>query len=148
MYVCIYVCVYVSMYVCMYLCMCVSMYVCMYVYVYVYKLSILVYSNHVLHTCMFVPLLSSPRSFDWLEDKKGSKKTRLPAKQFIDTSLAQIQRQIRDEQTFPTKFGGYSTVKLVLFLDPLQNRIGLVSLEVYTSPGISILLLNSILMCT
>ena len=91
-----------------------------------YKLSILVYSNPV------VPYVSSsfssPRSFDWLEDKKGSKKTRLPAKQFIDTSLAQIQRQIRDERTFPTKFGRYSTVKLVLFLDPPQNRIGLVSL--------------------
>ena len=55
--------------------------------------------------CSLCFFLSSPRSFDWLEDKKGSKKTRLPAKQFIDTSLAQIQRQIRDEQTFPTKFG-------------------------------------------
>lgn len=75
---------------------------------------------------MFSSSFSSRRSFDWLEDKKGSKKTRLPAKQFIDTSLAQIQRQIRDEQTFPTKFGRCIVISLIL--DHLKNKMkGLVN---------------------
>ena len=52
------------------------------------------------------------RTFEWLDDKKGGKKsTRVPAKQFIDSSLTQIQKQLQDERIFPTKFGLF-TVKL------------------------------------
>ena len=46
------------------------------------------------------------RTFEWLDDRKVSKKmTKVPAKQFIDTALSQIQKQLRDESIFPTKFG-------------------------------------------
>ncbi len=47
------------------------------------------------------------RTFEWLDDKKGSSKKlgKTPAKQFIDTSLSQIHKQLEDETIFPTKFG-------------------------------------------
>lgn len=46
------------------------------------------------------------RTFEWLDEKKGSRKlTKVPAMQFIDASLTQIQKQLRDERVFPTKFG-------------------------------------------
>ncbi len=49
-----------------------------------------------------------PRTFEWLDDKKGNKKsTRVPAKQFIDSSLTQIHKQLQDERIFPTKFGPF-----------------------------------------
>ncbi len=31
----------------------------------------------------------------------------MPAKQFIDSSLTQIHKQLEDESIFPTKFGEY-----------------------------------------
>ena len=45
------------------------------------------------------------RIFDWLEDKKGNKKHKTPAKQYINTALEQIQKILQDEEQFPTKFG-------------------------------------------
>ena len=73
------------------------------------------------------------RSFDWLEDRKGSKKTRLPAKQFIDTSLAQIQRQLRDEQIFPTKFGKCSDIDNML---NAEMKVVEIMMELHTLPFI------------
>ena len=53
-----------------------------------------------------VPMHTHVRTFEWLDDRKVSKKlTKVPAKQFIDTALSQIQKQLRDESIFPTKFG-------------------------------------------
>lgn len=72
------------------------------------------------------------RSFDWLEDRKGSKKTRLPAKQFIDTSLAQIQRQLRDEQIFPTKFGKCSDIDNCLMLHTAEMKVVEAIMESHT----------------
>ena len=46
------------------------------------------------------------RAFDWLDDRRGGKRlTKLPARQFIDTALTYIQKQLQDESLFPTKFG-------------------------------------------
>ncbi len=47
------------------------------------------------------------RTFEWLDERKGSSKklSKTPAKQFIDSSLTQIQKQLEDESIFPTKFG-------------------------------------------
>ena len=58
------------------------------------------------------------RTFEWLDDKKGSKKlSKIPAKQFIDVSLTQIQKQLEDEAIFPTKFGELILLPLcVLYL--------------------------------
>lgn len=51
-------------------------------------------------------MTAGKETFEWLDDRKVSKKmTRVPAKQFIDTALSQIQKQLRDESIFPTKFG-------------------------------------------
>jgi len=77
------------------------------------------------------------RSFDWLEDRKGSKKTRLPAKQFIDTSLAQIQRQLRDEQIFPTKFGKCSDINNCLMLHTAEMKVVETIMELHTLPFIN-----------
>lgn len=53
------------------------------------------------------PVMSAGKeTFDWLDDRKGkAKSTRVPAKQFINSALTQIQEQLRDEEIFPTKFG-------------------------------------------
>ena len=48
------------------------------------------------------PLL---RTFDWLEERRSGRRTKLPAKQFIDTALSQIQKHFQNEDIFPTKFG-------------------------------------------
>ena len=46
------------------------------------------------------------RAFDWLDERRGGKRlTKLPARQFIDTALTYIQKQLQDESLFPTKFG-------------------------------------------
>ena len=42
-------------------------------------------------------------TFDFESDKK--KKVKMHAKQYIDTVMSNIQKQIQDEQIFPTKFG-------------------------------------------
>lgn len=56
---------------------------------------------------LLIPHFLNCRTFEWLDDKKGSSKklSKTPAKQFIDTSLTQIQKQLEDETIFPTKFG-------------------------------------------
>eukprot|EP00731_Ephydatia_muelleri_P006738 Em0003g986a len=43
--------------------------------------------------------------FEWLEDRKGNKKHKTPAKQYINTALEQIHKILQDEEQFPTKFG-------------------------------------------
>ncbi len=55
------------------------------------------------------------RTFEWLDDKKGSSKKlgKTPAKQFIDTSLSQIHKQLEDETIFPTKFGKWIALACV-----------------------------------
>ena len=58
------------------------------------------------HTHTHTHTSHAHRTFEWLDDRKVSKKmTKVPAKQFIDTALSQIQKQLRDETIFPTKFG-------------------------------------------
>lgn len=49
-------------------------------------------------------MTAGKETFEWLEDRK-SRKTKLPAKQFIDASLSHIQKLLQDEKIFPTKFG-------------------------------------------
>ena len=57
-------------------------------------------------TIMILVCSHFARTFEWLDDRKVSKKlTKVPAKQFIDTALSHIQKQLRDETIFPTKFG-------------------------------------------
>ena len=60
----------------------------------------------------------SSRSFEWLDDKKGSSKklSKTPAKLFIDTSLTQIQKQLEDETVFPTKFGQFCVCTSVFII--------------------------------
>lgn len=50
-------------------------------------------------------IAAGKETFEWLEDKKSSKKTKLPAKQYMDSALSQIQKQLQNEEIFPTKFG-------------------------------------------
>ncbi len=54
-------------------------------------------------------------SFDLESDKK--KKVKMHAKQYIDTVMSNIQKQIQDEQIFPTKFGNnnYNYVITLIF---------------------------------
>ena len=42
--------------------------------------------------------------YEW-QDGKSSKKQKLSARQYVDTGMAFIQRNMEDENTFPTKFG-------------------------------------------
>jgi hypothetical protein len=41
-------------------------------------------------------------------DPEKKKKTKMHAKQYIDTVMLNIQKQLGDEKLFPTKFGNYN----------------------------------------
>ena len=47
------------------------------------------------------PLCST---YEW-QDSKNKKHVKLPAKQYIDSALSNIQKQLCEEAIFPTKFG-------------------------------------------
>ena len=50
-------------------------------------------------------------------DKK-KKQAKMHAKQYIDTVMMNIQKQLSDEQIFPTKFGQYNmSTSLVKFIN-------------------------------
>lgn len=42
-----------------------------------------------------------------MDTEKRTKKSKMHAKQFIDTVMTNIQKQLRDERIFPTKFGNH-----------------------------------------
>jgi MOB kinase activator 1 len=51
-------------------------------------------------------MTAGKEAFEWLDERRGGKRlTKLPARQFIDTALTYIQKQLQDESLFPTKFG-------------------------------------------
>ena len=43
-------------------------------------------------------------TYEW-QDGKNKRHTKLPAKEYIDSALTMIQKQLQDETIFPTKFG-------------------------------------------
>ena len=43
-------------------------------------------------------------TYEW-QDSKNKKHVKLPAKQYIDSALSNIQKQLCEESIFPTKFG-------------------------------------------
>ena len=43
-------------------------------------------------------------TYEW-QDSKNKKHVKLPAKQYIDSVLSNIQKQLCEESIFPTKFG-------------------------------------------
>ena len=45
------------------------------------------------------------RVYELDTDKDKKKKIKMHAKQYIDTAMMNIQKQLGDEQLFPTKFG-------------------------------------------
>ena len=71
-----------------------------YVYTYIYNVHLYNYTVTTVICLLYI------RTFDWLDDRRGGKRlTKLPARQFIDTALTYIQKQLQDESLFPTKFG-------------------------------------------
>lgn len=54
------------------------------------------------------------RVFELDIDKK--KKAKMHAKQYIDTVMANIQKQLSDEQTFPTKFGMFINNHKIVYM--------------------------------
>lgn len=65
-------------------------------------------------------MTAGKESFDWLDDRRGGKRlTKLPARQYIDTALTYIQKQLQDESLFPTKFGFEFPVDFI----PMVRRI-------------------------
>jgi len=51
-----------------------------------------------------VTVLLSYSTYEW-QDSKNKKHVKLPAKQYIDSALSNIQKQLCEEAIFPTKFG-------------------------------------------
>jgi MOB kinase activator 1 len=65
-------------------------------------------------------MTAGKEAFDWLDERRGGKRlTKLPARQFIDTALTYIQKQLQDESLFPTKFGYEFPVDFI----PIVRRI-------------------------
>ena len=54
-------------------------------------------------TCIYLSFFLSSRTFEIESDKK--KKAKMHAKQYIDTVMTNIQKQLENEHIFPTKFG-------------------------------------------
>ena len=81
-----------------------------------------------------------------LDLDKKKKQAKMHAKQYIDTVMMNIQKQLGDEQIFPTKFGQYNistslvNVSINLSIHPFYMYLSIHCTSIYSSLWIHLLL--------